>query len=283
MTPRACLPFLALVSALSGQITVDRGIPAGHGTLTSNYTAGGSQNQFNLEAQPFVTPDATHVQLDEFSFHYLPNASFPANSLEVVIVEWYPSNATEQDPHSVGTPIWSSTGPSTSVTTINTPTATNPYGGTSWYKYTFATGGLLLDSSKTYAWILMQSATADSGNNQSGAFAFAAAVPTFEYEGKAFASTVPWNYTTLENGTWGGTANYLAYAATFSAVAVPEPSAFGACAGLCALGLLWFRRARNGHSASPRLGRGRAGRHFPEPWHPARAVVHRDSPGRQTN
>lgn len=227
---------------VSAQVTVDRGIPAGFGGLTSNYVVSGLSNQFNLEAQPFVTPDSTHVQLDQFSFHYIPNPGFPGNTLNVVIVEWYPSNASEQTPHSIGTPIWSSSGPSTSVTTINTPTPTNPFGGTNWEKYTFTTGGLVLDSSKTYAWILMQNSTADSGNNQAGAFAFSAAVPSFEYEGKSFASTTPWTYTDLQNATWGGTANYLAYSATYSVAPIPEPAHLGVLAGTLAFGFLLYRR-----------------------------------------
>lgn len=238
--------LLGLAMSLQAQVTVDRGIPAGFGGLTSNYVGGGLVNQYNLEAQPFATPDATHVRLDEFSFHYLPNPSYSGNVLEVVILEWYPSSQAEGDAHPIGTPIWNSTAPATSVTTINTPTPTNPYGGTSWHRYTFSTGGLLLDSAKTYAWVLMQSATTNPGDNEAGAFAFSAAVPTWEFEGKAFASTTPWSYTDLANATWGSTANYLAYSASFSAAAIPEPGSLGLLIGIIAAGLAWRRRAIGG-------------------------------------
>jgi hypothetical protein len=237
----AATPFAAAM--VLGQVTTSTGGPAGHGTLTSNYVSGGLSNAFAIEAQPFTTPDPTNQVLEEFSFYYLPNASYPGNFLEAAIVEWFPT----PDPlsaHPIGSPIWNSTPGTTTVTTISTAVPTNPYGGKDWFKFTFDAGSLVLDSAKTYAWVLTQNATSHSGDNQSGAFAFSAQTSNYAFGGKSFHSSTPWTYSGLQTAVWGSTDVYLAYSATFSGgPSVPDTSpVLALTATLAALGLIARRR-----------------------------------------
>lgn len=228
------------IAAFASQISVSTGDPSGYGVLTSNYTPGGLSNFFALEAQPFVAPDATHLQLDEFSFFYVPNPGYATNSLQTFIVEWDLSGA-----RSIGSPLWSSSAGSTTISTFSTPAPSNPFGGTDWTRYTFSTGGLVLDPLKSYAWVLEQNATSHPGDQQPGAFAFSALAADAAFGGKAYWTGTPWSYTDLASTSWGGTANYLAYSAQFSSTAVPDhlPAALLPL-GLVALGVAAHRRRR---------------------------------------
>ena len=185
-----------------------------------------------IDAQPFVTPDTSNVSLDSFSIYYVPNPGFPTNYLSASVMEWNPSN-----PSPAGTALWSSTLGSTTVGSTGFAT---PWGN--WETYTFNTGGLLLDPTKTYALLAFQNPTADIGDSEPGLIAVASTIGGSIFGAKTYSSPIDPGLAILNNSAWGSSSNDISYSADFSPAQIPEPPVTALTLGFLSLFIAWRRR-----------------------------------------
>ncbi|MDR3403612.1 MAG: hypothetical protein P4L99_14025 [Chthoniobacter sp.] len=244
------IAVLALLSVMvfADPIIVSSGPPL-NGTffnaLSNNFVSGGSENSFTLDAQPFAAPDSSHVLLTSFSIYYVPNPGFPTNTLEAAVTEWNPAN-----PSSAGSPLWTSTAGTTTAADSNVISISPTWGD--WINYTFTTGGLTLDPTKTYALVVFQNATADAGDTESGLIAVSGTDGGAVFGARSLSATVDPGWPALDTSTWSASSNQIVYSTTF-AQPVPEPATSAEIAGVLVFGLLsWRKRSRRPVSqASP--------------------------------
>jgi hypothetical protein len=207
----------------TAQVTVFSGAPISYSALDNNFVAGGFENAFAIAAQPFQTPDALNVQLNAFQFYYAPHNLNDA-TLDAAIVEWNPAS-----PSAASSPLWTSSPQNTSavITGLAAPVG-------NWQLYTFDTSGLVLDPSKTYALVAIQSPTALAGDSDPGSFGVASPIGGSVFGVKTFNASADPGWTILQSTPWGGSLNEMAYSSTFSPIeAVPEPSTVAASALVC--------------------------------------------------
>jgi hypothetical protein len=209
--------------------------------ITDNYVSGGAENSYQVQVQPFQTPDSSNVALQNFVLYYNPyshNQTDTSLEAEVVEWDWNPTNGT-----AVGPVLWTSTLANTTVLAGAYQTASNT---PLWASYTFDTSGLVLDPSKTYAFLASQTPTSYSGDTWYGLVGVVYAngyLPTWDF----VASGSDFNQN-VEAGpnNWGESSGApLAYTATF---AVPEPLSAVLLLGGGALLALRRKRSEANHT-----------------------------------